>query len=40
MSFWQIMNVAAWTLSGMISAWLLYDFIKAERIIRQEKDNH
>jgi len=40
MSFWQIMNIAAWALSGIIGAWLLYDFIKIERNIKHNKSNH
>ena len=40
MSFWNIMNTAAWTLSGIIGVWLVYDFVKAEKRIRDDKNEN
>lgn len=38
MEFWQIMNGSAWVLSGIIAGWLVYDFIRAERQIRDNNN--
>lgn len=40
MSFWKIMNLSAWSLSAIIFLWLMVDFIRAEKELKeQEKEN-
>lgn len=37
MSFWKIMNYAAWAFSAVIFFWLMFDFIKVEKELAQKK---
>ena len=37
MSFWILMNYAAWALSAVIFLWLMFDFIKVEKELAQKK---
>lgn len=37
MSFWKVMNGAAWALSGLLFLLILWDFIKVERARRAQE---
>ncbi len=40
MSFWELMNYSAWALSAAIFLWLMVDFIKVEKELKQKKQQN
>ncbi len=40
MSFWKIMNLLTWGMSAIIFLWLIIDFIKVEKELKEQEEEN